>query len=59
MATRRAFPVPNQPNEAEEAEATVEDEAEDEAGTDWDAEGAAAIGIAIRTRPFSKETPRT
>ena len=51
--------MPNQPNEAEEAEATVEDEAEDEAGTDWDAEGAAAIGIAIRTRPFSKETLRT
>jgi hypothetical protein len=46
--------MPNQPNEAEEAEAT----AEDEAGTDRDAEEVVEIGAVIRTRPFSKETPR-
>jgi hypothetical protein len=46
--------MPNQPNEAEEAEAT----AEGEAGTDRDAEAAVETGAAIQTRPFSKEAPR-
>jgi hypothetical protein len=46
--------MPNQPNEAEEAEAT----AEGEVGTDRDAEGVVETGTVIQTRPFSKEAPR-
>ena len=56
MIAQRTCPPRSHLDEADEAEATVEDEA----GTDQDAEEVAGTGTIDRTRPlFSKETRLT